>query len=201
MTEPARILMVRHGQSEANALGRFAFRRWDPGLTALGWEQARSLVAALAGVPIERIVSSPLRRARETVAPLADSRGLPVADLPGLAELDMGRWDGHPLRELARSDPAAWRAWRRDPEASPPPRGERISQVGARVMAALDSLPVAPGLTVASSHSDCLKGVLVHLLGVSGPASRRLDVPNLGQLLLTQSPRGWRLTLGGTTAL
>lgn len=201
MTEPARILMVRHGHSEANALGRFAFRRWDPGLTTLGWEQARSLVASLAGIPIERIVSSPLRRARETVAPLAEARGLDVADLPGLAELDMGRWDGHPLGELAQSDAAAWGAWRRDPEASPPPRGERISQVGARVIAALDSLAAVPGITVASTHADCLKGALVHLLGVSGPASRRLDVPNLGQLLLTQSPRGWRITLGGPSTI
>ncbi len=194
--------MVRHGQSEANAVGRFAFRRWDPGLTVLGWEQARSLVVALGGVPIERIVSSPLRRARETVAPLAEARGLSVVDLPGLAELDMGRWDGHPLMELARSDAAAWRAWRRDPEASPPPRGERISQVGERVMATLDSLPASPGgLTVASSHADCLKGVLVHLLDISGPASRHLEVPNLGQLLLTQGPRGWRITLGSLAAL
>ena len=194
--------MVRHGQSEANAVGRFAFRRWDPGLTAQGWEQAQFLVAALVGVPIERIVSSPLRRARETVAPLAEARGLCVADLPGLAELDMGRWDGHPLTELATSDPTAWRAWRRDPEASPPPRGERISQVGERVMAALDSLPACPGgLTVASSHADCLKGLLVHLLGISGPSSRRLEIPNLGQLLLTQSARGWRVTLGSLATL
>lgn len=190
--------MVRHGHSEANALGRFAFRRWDPGLTALGWEQARSLVSDLAGVPIAAAVSSPLRRARETITPLAEARGLFVSEVPDLAELDMGRWDGHPLVELARDDPEAWRAWRRDPEASPPPRGERISEVGQRVMAALDALPRTPGgLVVASTHSDCLKGVMVHLLGVSGPQSRRLDVPNLGQLLLTASPRGWRMTLIG----
>jgi len=197
MTEPARILLVRHGQSEANALGRFAFRRWDPGLTSLGWEQAERLVADLVDVPITRLVSSPLRRARETVTPLAEARHLPIEDLPGLAELDMGRWDGHPLSDVAREDTAAWQAWRRDPEASPPPRGERISQVGGRVIAALDSLVLEPSaLVVASTHADCLKGVMVHLLGVTGPLSRRIDVPNLGRLLLARTERGWRIALG-----
>lgn len=197
MTEPARVLLVRHGHSEANALGRFAFRRWDPGLTESGLEQARGLVGELAGVPVIRVVSSPLRRARETVAPLAEARGLSVVSLPGLAEWNMGPWDGQPLAGIAHDDPAAWRAWRRDPETSPPPRAERISQVGERALAALDSLDWSqPGLTVGVTHSDCLKGILVRLLGVPGPLSRRIDVPNLGRILLTHAERGWRVTLG-----
>jgi broad specificity phosphatase PhoE len=190
-TPPLTVLLIRHGESEANALGRFAYRSWDPGLTPRGREQARQLVARLAGVPVAGIVSSPLRRAVETVAPLAESRGLTVELLPTLAELDMGRWDGEVLTEIAVREPEAWQAWRRDPESHPPPRGERILAVGRRVLGALDTLRGRSGLFVAATHADCIKGTALTVLGATGPASRRLYVPNGGQLLLRATDSGW----------
>jgi broad specificity phosphatase PhoE len=190
------VLLVRHGESEANATNRFAYRSWDPGLTERGWQQARQLAAQLAHAPITRLVTSPLRRARETLEPLAESLGLPIEVLPALAELDMGRWDGAVLSELAQQEPQAWQAWRRDPDANPPPRGERLSGVGRRVLQGLDQLRDTTGLVVAGTHADCVKGALTHLLGVSGPLSRRLVVPNTGQLLLRAMDDGtWRIVL------
>jgi broad specificity phosphatase PhoE len=194
---PLFVLLVRHGESEANALNRFAYRTWDPGLTDRGREQAQRLVRQLAETPIVRLVSSPLRRARETLEPLAQDRGLSIEVLPALAELDMGRWDGAVLSELAQQDPQAWLAWRRDPDANPPPRGERLSGVGSRVLDGLNRLRGTEGLVVAGTHADCVKGALIRLLGVSGPASRRLFVPNTGQLLLRAMDDGtWRVVLG-----
>lgn len=190
------VLLVRHGESESNAAGRFAFKTWDPGLTARGLQQAESLVAQLTGAPVVRIVSSPLRRAKETLTPLAEARQLPIEELPQLAELNMGQWDGKVLKDLARQEPTEWQAWRRDPEANPPPRGERISMVGTRVMEGLETLRGTSGLVVAGTHADCIKGVVVDLLKATGPGSRRLQVPNLGQVLIRATDTGsWMLCL------
>ncbi len=192
---PLSVLMVRHGESEANALGRFAFRSWDPGLTEAGAEQARLLVAELAGVPVAGVVSSPLRRAIETVKPLADHRALAVEIFPELAEIDMGSWDGQALKDVAANEPSAWRAWRRDPEKNPPPRGERISQAGQRVLQGLERLRGRSGLFVAATHADCVKGAVLHVTGGYGPQARRLFVPNTGQLLLRATETGWVMVL------
>ncbi len=62
----ARIYMVRHGQAEAGFGGAM-----DPGLNALGREQAEAVAQILAPRGSLPILSSPLRRARETAAPLA----------------------------------------------------------------------------------------------------------------------------------
>ena len=194
-TRPLTVLLIRHGESEANALGRFAFRTWDPGLTERGREQARVLVAQLAGLAIAGLVSSPLRRAQETIRPLSEARGLAVETLPALAELDMGRWDGQVLTDIAAREPVAWQAWRRDPESHPPPRGERILAVGQRVLAGLDSLRGRSGLVVASTHADCVKGAALAVLGAAGPSARHVHVSNTGQLLLRATESGWVLVL------
>ena len=55
-------------------------------LTESGWAQAKGLVELLAEVPLARVLSSPYVRCRQTVEPLAASRGLPVEDLEALAE-------------------------------------------------------------------------------------------------------------------
>jgi len=184
VAEWVEVLLVRHGESEANAVGRFASRVWDPHLTETGRAQAQDLVRQLAEVDIRHLVSSPLARARETLEPLARMRGLTVEVLPDLSEVHLGDWDGQSWRELWDQEPFA--AWRRDPERFPPPGGESILQVGRRVLAALASFldGHTPGLTVAATHADCLKAAMLVVLGAEGPAARAIFSPNLGQLLL-----------------
>lgn len=189
------MLLVRHGESEANAAGRFAYRVWDPGLTPRGRRQAQQLADQLRRVKVSRLVSSPLRRALETLEPLARAHGLPIEVLPALAELNMGTWDGARLKDLPHQDPERWARWRRDPDRYPPPDGEALSAVGARVLAGLDTLRGVEGLVVAGTHADCVKGAIAHILGISGPASRRVFVPNGGQVLLRATDDGWRVIL------
>ncbi|MCY0878311.1 MAG: histidine phosphatase family protein [Firmicutes bacterium] len=194
------VLLVRHGESEANRAGRFAYHAWDPHLTELGRAQARQLVAQLQHAPIKHLATSPLARARETIQPLAESRRLVPAVLADLAEVNLGSWDGARLIDLERSDSAAFRAWRQDPESNPPPGGESILAVGRRVLNALERYleTVEPGLTVAATHADCIKGALLIVTRTSGPSARTLFVPNMGQLLLRyhRNLHRWVLVLG-----
>ncbi len=75
------VLLVRHGESEANAGGWYS-GHVDVALTPRGLAQAERLVGLLADAPIDRILSSDLRRAYETAVPVARVRGLEVEAAP-----------------------------------------------------------------------------------------------------------------------
>src|SRR3989441_9426892 len=95
------VLLVRHGVTPTT--GRLLpGRRRGLHLSDEGRRQAEALAARLAAVPkIAAIYSSPLERARETVAPLAKARGLAVRVERGLLESDLGAWTGLSLRRGA----------------------------------------------------------------------------------------------------
>lgn len=195
----ADVLLVRHGESEANATGRFASHTWDPHLTAVGQEQALSLAMQLHRAPIAYVVTSPLARAQETIAPLAQDHHLAPTILTDLSEVNLGQWDGQQLKALEQSGSDSYRAWRVDPEKNPPPGGERILTVGRRVLHTLETFIRThrePGLTVAATHADCVKGACLVIMNAEGPATRRMLVPNTGQVLLRHWDNGrWSIVL------
>ncbi len=66
---PDLVILVRHAERAAEPAG-------DPGLTPAGEQRAQALAQALAGLRVNAIVTTPLRRARDTAAPLAKALGL-----------------------------------------------------------------------------------------------------------------------------
>jgi broad specificity phosphatase PhoE len=86
--------LVRHGQTEWNRIGKI--QGWkDVPLNMQGRAQAEQLALALEGIQFDRIVSSDLRRARETASVLADSRSMPVEVCSWLRERYLGSAEGH----------------------------------------------------------------------------------------------------------
>lgn len=83
----ARVHVIRHGKPAATWGGHDQ----DPGLDETGLEQARAVAVILAALPPgerpTRVVSSPLRRCRETAAPLAEMLGVEVEIEPGVGEI------------------------------------------------------------------------------------------------------------------
>ncbi len=193
------VLLVRHGESEANATGRFASHTWDPHLTPIGKAQALHLATQLHHAPIRYVVTSPLARAQETIAPLAAVHGLKPVILTDLSEVNLGQWDGQQLKVLEQSGLDSYRLWRVDPEKNPPPGGERILAVGQRVLETLTeflSIHHETGLTVAATHADCVKGACLVIMNADGPATRCMLVPNTGQVLLRHWDNGrWSIVL------
>ena len=95
-----RLLLIRHGQTPSNVLGKLDTDAPGPGLTELGEEQAESVTDALDGRFPQAIFSSPLVRTQLTAAPLAEHLHLPITVLPGLREVEAGDLED-------RSDPAS----------------------------------------------------------------------------------------------
>ena len=193
-----RILLVRHGESEWNATGRWQGQA-DPPLTELGRRQAKAAASALG--PIGTIAASDLQRARDTAQIIADELGLEsVAIDPGLRERDAGAWSGLTRADIHRhwpgylpDDPA------RRPRAAQairrPPGWEADEALLARGLAALGRLAarVGEGDALVVTHGGLVYAIESHL----GEAWSRL--PNLGGRWVTVDDE--RLVLGDRLVL
>lgn len=170
-----RLLLVRHGETDANAEGRTQGRR-DVPLNVLGRRQAEALAGTLQRYEPCALYSSPASRARDTAAPLASALGFEVQVDERLAELDQGVLDGLNREELRRDHADFLRRWREeDPAVVRMPDGESMADAQTRMVAALvDVAAVHPDATVVVvSHNLALRAALCHALGVPLSAFRR----------------------------
>jgi len=136
------LYFCRHGETEANAAGRFQGRTLDTPLTPKGLAQARALADLLQSeaddVTALVFVSSPLPRAIATMDIVLGELKLPEDYLidPRLAEIDLGAWDGLTKREARARDPKAFDAREADKWNLPVPGGgETYADVAARASA------------------------------------------------------------------
>lgn len=161
-----KLVLVRHGSTVHSAERRLSGRNELP-LTDKGIAQARALAARMAGLgDIAAVVSSPLRRTRETAAHIAAALGLEVQVEEGFQEVDFGEWEGKTFGEVGASDATALAAWSGSPQAAPP-GGESFAQLAERLRPARDKVLAGyPGQTVIIvSHVTPIKMLLVDALG------------------------------------
>lgn len=168
----ATVLLVRHGRTPANAAGILAGRSPGVELDEVGREQAGALGERLAAVPLSAVVSSPLRRCRQTARGLIEARPepMPVSIDAGLIECEYGEWTGRSLKELSREK--LWQTVQQQPSAVRFPGGEVLTQMAARAVACVRTwdgrVAVEHGdaaVWVAVTHGDVIKAVLGDALG------------------------------------
>jgi probable phosphoglycerate mutase len=131
LREPARLFVIRHGETAWNAETRMQ-GQLDTELNEVGRWQADRIATALRDEPIDAIYASDLSRAMQTSAPLARVVGRPVRAERGLRERAFGIFEGHTYAEIDSHWPqqaARWRA--RDPEFAPA-GGESLVAFNAR---------------------------------------------------------------------
>jgi broad specificity phosphatase PhoE len=172
-----RLMLVRHGEVDANRSYAYLGRR-DDELNATGLEQARALAVALTELRLDRIVSSPLRRAVSTAAAIAERTGVAVDVDDRLIELDFGSWEGRSRTEVVASGEDERRSverWEADPSL-PVPGGESLDQLQARVVDwANQTAGDHRGSTVLMvSHMGPIKTLLCAALGLPLALSRRI---------------------------
>lgn len=174
-SDPLRtVLLLRHARSTANTAGVLAGRSADVHLDDAGRAQADRIGRELAGLHIARIVSSPLERCRQTLAPLASALGLPIEMDDRLAEVDYGSWTGRALRDL--SGEPLWTVVQQQPSAARFPGGESLAAVSARAVAAVREHTSGPVPVLVCSHGDVLKAILADALGLHLDGFQRINV-------------------------
>jgi broad specificity phosphatase PhoE len=181
-TPPTRILLVRHGQSEWNATGRWQGQA-DPPLTSLGRRQAYEAARAVGAV--DAIWASDLQRAVETAMIVADSVGVgPVVVDPDLRERDAGEFSGLTRDEIEGRFPGYLADHRR------PPGWEPDDVLLARAVTALRRIAdaVPGGDVVVITHGGLVYTLEQHLgedfVRLANTEGRWLEVAADGRLAL-----------------
>lgn len=159
MTPPARLWLVRHGETEWARLGRHTGRTDIP-LTDLGRAQAEALVTRLAGHTFTLVLSSPLSRALHT-ARLAGF-GEQVETTDDLLEWDYGDDEGRTTADI-RTERPGWTIWHDGPAG-----GETARQVGARVDRVIARIraDAAGGDALVFAHGHVLRALAARWLGI-----------------------------------
>jgi ribonuclease H / adenosylcobalamin/alpha-ribazole phosphatase len=165
---PTRLVLIRHGLTEHSLDKRFSGRN-DLPLTELGTNQAAALAArSTTWGDIAAVVSSPLRRARQTADAIAAVIGQEIELNDDLAEVDFGQWEGRTFDEAQDADPAVLNAWLASPDNAPPD-GESFAAAARRIRRGRDAIVAKhPGGTVL---------VVTHVTPIKTLIKLALDAP------------------------
>ena len=158
---------VRHGESDYNVQGRLQGHSNLPALSPLGRRQSEAVATALAGLPIDAVYASPLRRALQTAAIIADALGREVRTDPRLMEIDVGVFQDQLRSDLEKDHSETLRQWRSGDPDFVIPGGESRRQLARRGREAFEAIWRAGhrhALVVA--HGGVLVTTIKSLLGI-----------------------------------
>lgn len=201
MTEPNRVVLWRHGQTDWNIQNRFQGHSDIP-LNSVGVYQAEHAAILLEGMKPTSIISSDLQRARATAQALANLVSLPVEIDIDLRETNGGKWEGKTGAENRAEDFASFVRWIDGDDTPAGETGERRTDVADRAVAAIEraleresaKYPNGGQLMIVTTHGGAARCVLGRLLnlpqthwGVIGGLS------NAAWSILQRNSRGWHM--------
>ncbi|MFF8956243.1 bifunctional RNase H/acid phosphatase [Streptomyces sp. NPDC014894] len=177
---PATLVLLRHGETALTPEKRFSGSGGgDPSLSAAGRRQAEAVAAALAARgTVQEIVSSPLKRCRETAEAVAARLNLDVRVEDGLRETDFGAWEGLTFAEVQERYADDLAAWLGSTKAAPTGGGENFAAVARRVAAARDRITArSAGRTVLLvTHVTPIKTLVRLALGAPPESLFRMEL-------------------------
>lgn len=172
-----KFILVRHGQSDANANGYLVGINEAP-LSPKGEKQAMAACEyILKSYKVDVIYSSPLERACNTVKGVADALNLPINTEYELREFNFGDLEGLTHEEIKNNFDDSYSKWAADPGTFIPPNGESMTQLQARVIKKLKEIgKKEEGKTVLiGSHSSVIRALQCYVQGL--PLSKMKYTP------------------------
>jgi broad specificity phosphatase PhoE len=178
------VLIIRHGQSQGNAEGRFGGHTDTP-LSPLGRRQAEATARALANEKFSAIYTSDLPRAIETATPLAKLTGVRLQITDALRERSVGVMEGLTFEEAAEQHPEQYQALLRRDFEHVLVGGESYRQTLDRASRLLDEAieQHKGGRIVLFAHTGTICILILHLMGA-------LDAPELKPVWIATSNCG-----------
>lgn len=171
--------IIRHGETEPNTRSA-CLGRSDVPLNENGRLQALRLCAELGGIRADAVYSSPLCRARDTIAPYITVRGdTELREEQRIIERDFGEWENMSFAQIESEDPERFALWQADFLDYAVPGGESSAQVQKRVDSAVSE--------IAESHDGGTVFLVTHLGAARHIISRCLGLA---------PEESWRFTLG-----
>jgi broad specificity phosphatase PhoE len=198
------VLLTRHGYTTAGevVLGGTI----DVPLAQRGRDEVAALGRRLAGVRIDRVISSPMVRALESARIIAGDRSIETDER--LREMHYGRWEGLTFKEIPKRDPELRARWENDPADTHSPGGESGAEVASRIVSFLMDLIESEGISsslvadgvpapsepdrnvLVAAHGTVNRIMLCVALGAPLRDYRRRFVQDRGNLTVLRYERG-----------
>ena len=196
-----KFLLVRHGETEWNKLGRFQGQQ-DIALNELGLAQARETAQELAALKPTALYSSPLYRTMQVAEEISRAVGLTVIKEEGFKELRLGDLEGVTGQEMQKRWPQVHAAWRNKPATVVMPNGESLAQLQARAWGALlklEKYQEESDLVVVVSHNFAIRCIVAKLLGMPLAHFHRMSLSLSSICTLESNKRSRRLVCYNST--
>ena len=176
---PTTTLLLRHGQTAHTVEKKFSGSGGhDPELSAEGERQVRAAAERLAGDGgVDVVLTSPLRRTRQTAQAVGDLLGLEVREVDGFRECAFGEWEGFTFDQVRSGWPDELGAWLGNPTVAPP-GGESFVDVQKRVLRARDQVLARypRGSVLVVTHVTPVKVLVADALEASLSALYRMEL-------------------------
>lgn len=155
------LYLIRHGESECNK-DRVFTAQYDANLTDTGLMQGKYICSYFENIKIDKIYSSDLNRALDTVSTLLQALGLQVTPNKNFREIDAGKWTKMPFSEIEKRYPKEYELWINDIGRAACPDGESVAQLCDRVSNELETICIEnTGKTIlVSTHATPIRAFL-----------------------------------------
>ena len=183
-----KLLLVRHGETEWNKLGRFQGQK-DIAMNGRGLAQAQETARAVSAEENICLYASPLCRTMQVAGEISRLAGAPVVTVPALKELDLGDLEGVTGQEMQTRWPEVYAAWRKDPSSVVMPNGESLGQLRDRAwQSVLDMEQAHSGsdTLVIVSHNFTIRTIIGKMLGMPLTNFHRMSL-NLSSISTIES--------------
>ena len=192
-------VLTRHGLTDRSDPEQHLGQKIDIELSVAGLAQATALAGRIGAEHFDRIIASPLLRARETARAVAGDRTVELD--ARLAEMDYGRWEGLTYEQIEATDGDHRRRTRKETGADKP--AWTVRRIGAVLALFLGDLlawaaPSTEGqqIVLAVAHSSLNRVLLCVAMGVPVRDYRRRFAQGQGNLTVIRWPSGARIADG-----
>lgn len=196
--EPNVCFVVRHGESTDNASGDRYSGITDSPLTERGLRQAEDTGRALQTEGIDRIYTSPMKRAVAFARVIQSKTGGMLIIDRRLRELDYGDWEGLTRQEVFERWPELYTAYKQDPIKHRPPNSEDPQEAAERVLSLWSDIQRSMfhehfHKVVLVTHNSIAKILLCSILGepLSRYRERRLDNASITKIVIDKSGKAF----------
>ena len=171
-----KLILVRHGETLSNKENRVQGIT-DMELSDYGRMQADKLAESLKGEPIERIVSSPLKRSYETAKAISRFHGAMIEADRDLQEMNHGDFENLTIQELKEKHITVLRQWENDPASVVMPNGESLHDLQRRAWSAIEGIITETARNaIVVTHNMTIRTILCKIQDLDMLHIRRMHV-------------------------
>jgi len=180
-----KIYLMRHGLTESNKKKIYAGRSIE-GLCDKGMEELFDVAEKIEGFNIEKIISSPVRRAVQSSVIINSFLNLNIEIEDKFTEIEMGPWEGLSEDEVIKEYPEEWKIWNTKPSELMMNGRETLAELQFRALEGINKLfdKTESSVLLVVTHTAVIRVLYLYYNEVLLDDYRKIDVPNNSIFLL-----------------